>query len=127
WDSLIDLHQRRRQSLGEPGCFSSKKWADFHRDIAQQLLAMGQLRLSVLKLDGQPIAAEYHFAGTNALYVYQGGLEPARCEEEPGRLSMIRCIQQAISEGQQEFDLLRGDEPYKPHWRAESNPTVDVQ
>lgn len=127
WETLIDLHQRRRQSLGEPGCFASAKWANFHRDVAEQLLLAGKLRLSVLQLDGQAIAAEYHFAGNNALYVYQGGLDPDKCAEEPGRLSMICCVKQAIAEGQHEFDLLRGDEPYKPHWRAEQRSTVDVQ
>ncbi|QEG35638.1 GNAT family N-acetyltransferase [Bythopirellula goksoeyrii] len=127
WETLIDLHQRRRQSLGEPGCFASRQWAAFHRDVARQLLKSGKLRLSVLELDGEAIAAEYHFAAADILYVYQGGLDPDRCEEEPGRLSMIRCVQQAIAEGQQEFDLLRGDEPYKPHWRAIPRQTVNIQ
>ncbi len=127
WEILTDLHQRRRQSLGEPGCFASTRWANFHREVAQHLLKSGHLRLSILRLDGEPIAAEYHFGGKDALYVYQGGIDPTRCEEEPGRLSMIRCVQQAIEEGQSEFDLLRGDEPYKPHWRAVPHPTVNIQ
>ncbi|TWU27296.1 GNAT family N-acetyltransferase [Bythopirellula polymerisocia] len=127
WEALIELHQRRRKSLNQPGCFASELWGKFHRDVAQQLLETGHLRLSVLNLDKQPIAAEYHFAGNKALFVYQGGLDPDRCDEEPGKLSMIRCVQQAIAEGQLEFDLLRGDEPYKPHWRAVQFPTMDIQ
>jgi len=61
WSTLVDLHQRRRQSLGEPGCFASPMWAAFHWDVAQQLLRQGTLRLSTLQFDGRPIAAEYHF------------------------------------------------------------------
>ena len=117
WETLIDLHQRRRQALGEPGCFASQLWANFHRDVAQQLLETDHLRLSVLELDHHAIAAEYHLAGKHTVFVYQGGLDPDKCDEEPGKLSMIRCIQRAIAEGQSKFDLLRGDEPYKPHWR----------
>jgi CelD/BcsL family acetyltransferase involved in cellulose biosynthesis len=124
WSTLIDLHQRRRQSLGEPGCFASRTWAAFHWDVAQQLLAEGRLRLSVLELDGRPIAAEYHFVGAAATYAYQGGVDPDRLHDEPGQLSTICSIKRAIDEGQRQFDFLRGDEPYKAHWRATPRSTV---
>lgn len=127
WPLLIDLHQRRRISLGEPGCFASPRWAAFHRDIAKQLLGNGQLRLSWLEIAGQPVAAEYHFAGQHATWAYQGGVDPDRIDEEPGRLSMIRTFQHAIAEGHQQLDLLRGDEPYKAHWRAEPQEIYDIQ
>lgn len=118
WETLIDLHQRRRRSLGEPGCFASIRWAAFQRDIAPRLLAEGRLRLSTLDLDGRPAAAEYHFAGARATYAYQGGVDPDRLAEEPGQLSTICSIKRAIDEGHTQFDFLRGDEPYKAHWRA---------
>jgi len=127
WPILIDLHQRRRNSLGEPGCFASDRWAAFHADVARQLLAVGQLRFSWLELDGQPVAAEYHFAGEQITWAYQGGVDPDRLNDEPGRMSMIRAVQHAIAEGHRQFDLLRGDEPYKPHWRAQPRATFDVQ
>jgi CelD/BcsL family acetyltransferase involved in cellulose biosynthesis len=118
WSTLVDLHQRRRISLGEPGCFASRTWAAFHWEVAQQLLAEGRLRLSLLDLDSQPIAAEYHLAGAGATYAYQGGVEPERLADEPGQLSTLCTIKQAIADGHAHFDLLRGDEPYKAHWRA---------
>jgi CelD/BcsL family acetyltransferase involved in cellulose biosynthesis len=124
WSSLVDLHQRRRTALGEPGCFASRRWAAFHWEVAQQLLAQDRLRLSLLTLDGTPIAAEYHLAGPRITYAYQGGLDPERLGDEPGQLSMICSIQQAIAEGHRQFDLLRGDEPYKAHWRARPQESV---
>ncbi len=127
WPILTDLHQRRRNSLGEPGCFASQRWADFHRDIAQQLLDSGELRLSWLELAGQPVAAEYHFASDRATFAYQGGVDPERLDDEPGRLSTIRTLQYAIAEGHQTFDLMRGDEPYKAHWRAQPIETFDLR
>jgi len=132
WEIFRELHQRRRISLGEPGCFASERWTNFHHEIARRLLESGNLRLSWLELDGRPVAAEYHFAEVgnsdqSLTSAYQGGLDPDRCNEEPGRLSLIRTIQHAIAEGHTHFDLLRGDEPYKPHWRATSKPTRDLQ
>ncbi len=123
WDILVDLHQRRRISLGEPGCFASTVFHSFHREVAERMLRRGQLRISWLDLDGRPAAAEYHFADSTATYAYQGGVDPDRLEEEPGRLSTILCLKHAIDEGHTCFDFLRGDEPYKAHWRATPRPT----
>jgi len=127
WPVLVDLHQRRRKSLGEPGCFASQAFHEFHREAARRMLDRGQLRLSWLALDGTPAAAEYHFADIDATYAYQGGVDPERLEEEPGRLSTIVCLRRAIEEGHKRFDFLRGDEPYKAHWRAEPRATYDYR
>lgn len=127
WPILIDLHQRRRTSMGEPGCFASPSWAAFHRDLAKQMLTTGELSLSWLEIAGQPVAVEYHFAGDRTTWAYQGGVDPDRIDEEPGRLSMICTLQHAIAAGHQFFDLLRGDEAYKAHWRAESTETYDLR
>jgi CelD/BcsL family acetyltransferase involved in cellulose biosynthesis len=91
------------------------------------LLRRGELRISWLTLDGVPVAAEYHLADGEATYAYQGGVEPARLAEEPGRLSTILCLRQAIEEGHKRFDFLRGDEPYKAHWRATPRAKCDYR
>ena len=36
----------------------------------------------------------------------------------------IATIRHAIEQGQHTFDFLRGDEPYKAHWRAEPMNTI---
>jgi hypothetical protein len=127
WDRLVDLHQRRRNSLGEPGCFASARFANFHRNVVEQLWREEKLQLSWIELDGEPVAAEYVLAGNSASYAYQSGLSPERIAENPGQMSLICAIGQAIDSGHQQFDLLRGDEPYKAHWRAQPHATLDVQ
>jgi CelD/BcsL family acetyltransferase involved in cellulose biosynthesis len=127
WNVLVDLHQRRRRSLGEPGCFASRVFHGFHKEVPKRLLARGQLRLSWLALDGAPAAAEYHFADNSTTYAYQGGVDPDRLADEPGRLSTILCLRAAIEEGHTTFDFMRGDEPYKAHWRAAAQPTYDYR
>jgi CelD/BcsL family acetyltransferase involved in cellulose biosynthesis len=124
WEVLIDLHQRRRQRLGQPGCFASPRFESFHRSVAWRLLEAGLLRLHWLTLDGRPIAAEYHIAGTDTIFAYQSGVDPDRLEDEPGRLVTIAVLQRAIADGFRTFDFCRGDEPYKAHFRAEPRPTV---
>ncbi|MEM9352498.1 MAG: GNAT family N-acetyltransferase [Planctomycetota bacterium] len=127
WPVMVDLHQRRRQSLGEPGCFASPRYAAFHADISKRLLQSGKLRLSTTVLDGRPVAAEYHFGDGATTYAYQGGLEPAAESKGPGQLSLMVAIMHAITEGHTTFDLLRGDESYKPHWRAAPRATNNIE
>lgn len=126
WPIFVDLHQRRRQSLGDVGCFVSPSFEAFHEEMARTFLARGHLRLQWLELDGTPIAAEYHLVAGDTLYGYQSGIDPDRLDEEPGRLAGIAVIRQAIDEGLAVYDLLRGDEPYKAHWRARPTPTAQL-
>lgn len=124
---LIDLHQRRRLSLGEPGCFASSAFTVFHDEVMQRFLATQSLRLHWLELDGSPVAAEYHLAGGGMIYGYQAGVDPTRLDDEPGRLAAIATLKLAIDEGRRAFDFLRGDEPYKAHWRAEPRDMQELR
>ncbi len=124
---LINLHQRRRQMLGEPGRFSSPAFAAFHAEVMQSLLAARVLRLQWLELDGVPAAAEYNLAEGGVIYGYQSGVAPELLHEEPGRLSAIAVLRAAVEEGSTAFDFLRGDEPYKAHFRAQPRPLAQYR
>ncbi len=127
FDTLVELHQRRWEACGEKGCFASPRFMAFHREIAQKLLEQGMLRLHWLELDGRPAAAEYHFAAGDTVYAYQSGVEPDLRDEEPGRFAAVATLEQAIDDGYRHVDFLRGDEPYKAHWRAEPQPTAVIR
>jgi CelD/BcsL family acetyltransferase involved in cellulose biosynthesis len=115
---LVDLHQRRRRSLGEPGCFADERFSAFLHEAASRLWEADALRLHWIELHGKPIAAEFHLAGKDGAYAYQAGVDPDALDDEPGRLITVATLRQAIEEGLRWFDFLRGDEPYKAHFRA---------
>ena len=98
-DILVDLHQRRRQMLGEQGCFASARFLGFYRDVVPELFRRGQVQLYWLELDGQPVAAEYHLVGDGMLYVYQAGVDPESMEHQPGKLINLMILRQAIGRG----------------------------
>lgn len=127
FEVLIELHQKRRNSLDQSGCFASSRFTAFHRDIARQLLALEQLRMQWIELDGRPVAAEYSFVGGSTVYYYQGGFEPEVADERPGWLSFAISLRGAIEEGYQAYDFLRGDEPYKASWGATQRPLARVR
>ncbi|HPP51861.1 MAG TPA: GNAT family N-acetyltransferase [Thermoguttaceae bacterium] len=117
-DLLVQLHRQRRRQLGQPDCFVSSRFETFHRQIAPELLAAGLLELHWLEVDGQPTAAEYHLLGDGTIYVYQSGIAPTAECPSPGEWIYLALVRRAIERGCRYFDLLRGDEAYKAHWRA---------
>lgn len=127
WQIFCDLHQRRRISLGEKGCLASDRFADFHAEISRRFFEAGRLRLHWVELEGVPVAVDYAFTGDQTVFCYQSGLNPQYLDEQPGWLDWADSIRQAIEQGYQAFDFMRGDEPYKSIWRAEPIPLLEVR
>jgi len=124
---LVDLHQKRRESLGEPGCFASTQFTTFLHRAAERMFADKTVELHWVEIQGRPAAIDIHLAGGGVSYAYQSGLDPELIDQEPGRLIMTATLQNAIRIGRRAYDLLRGNEPYKAHWRAEPRPNADLR
>jgi CelD/BcsL family acetyltransferase involved in cellulose biosynthesis len=127
FEILVDLHQRRWESLDEGGCFARPGFTPFHRNASERLFQAGCVDLVWLELDGRPLAAEYHLLGSDVVYAYQSGIDPDRLEQEPGRLAVTATIQRSIERSFRSYDFLRGDEPYKAHWRAAPRPMWEIR
>jgi CelD/BcsL family acetyltransferase involved in cellulose biosynthesis len=127
WQALVELHQRRRRSLGQPGCFASEPFGLFLQDISRQFLNSGRLHMVCVEHSGRPIAAGLNFCGGSVTYAYQVGIDPDSLHENPGWLVNTACIRHAIANGQRGFDFLRGDEPYKGHLRALARPSKEIR
>ncbi|MFV2069439.1 MAG: GNAT family N-acetyltransferase [Pirellulales bacterium] len=124
---LVNLHSKRWQIRDQPGVFAATRFAAFHQDVARAMLDHGWLRLSWLELEGRPIAAEYQFARDRGVYAYQSGMDPEMADHQPGNLSMMATVHHSIERGERSIDLMRGDEPYKAHWRARPRPSVELR
>lgn len=124
WRIFIDLHQRRRSSLGQPGCFASPRFESFLHDASRQMLAAGRLQLTYLEIEGQPAATELDLLGGQTVYGYQMGMNPDLAAIQPGNIRLVGLLHAAIASGYRTFDLLRGDEPYKAHWQGRPLPLV---
>ncbi len=113
------LHQMRRKSLGDEGCFTEPRFAAFLQEATQRFLKLGSLRLQWTEVDGEPVAFDCGFNDRHGVYVYQTGFDPTNSDLSPGRLHFQASITRAIQDGHRFFDFLRGDEPYKAHFRAQ--------
>ncbi|HUY32418.1 MAG TPA: GNAT family N-acetyltransferase [Pirellulales bacterium] len=124
---LRDLHQRRRASLGDRGCFASPRFDGFLTEVARRFLALGELRLHWVELDGRPVAAQIDFVSGDTYYNYQSGIAPDAMADKPGWLIQMASLKDAIDEGLPAYDFLRGDEPYKASWRAERHALMELR
>ncbi len=127
WNAMVDLHQRRRQALGEPGCFASSSFTGFLREAADQMRGDGSLQIHLLKIDGQPAAAELHLQGGGVSYAYQSGMAPELIDQQPGHLCHIAAFREALARGQIGYDLCRGSEEYKQRWRPRAQAMRELR
>jgi len=108
--SFVDLHRR---SHPEKERFMDDRMASFFREVAEGFLAGGSLRLAFLTFDGGDAASVFQFRAGGSLLLYNSGYDPAHRTANPGLVLIARCIEEAVAEGAQEYDFLRGKERYK--------------
>ena len=127
--ALVRLHQMRWTSRGEPGVFSSNKFTRFHEMLAPRILAKGWVRLFILSVDDDPIAALYDFVYDNKMYYYQSGFDIEHNRiHSPGLLIRSYAIENAIESGLYECDFLKGDiSGYKAGWRGQTRSILQLR
>lgn len=110
-DKLIELHTNKWNSVGQAGVFDSDNIRNFHKAIAEKQKDI--LDLCFL-LDGNiPVSGTccYDFKGTR--YYYLTGMKPEYKTYSPGIVLLLDRVSNAIQQGLNCFDLLRGQEEYK--------------
>lgn len=118
-EELVALHNMRWRDRGGSDAFDAPDLIAFHEEVTQLALDRGWLRLYLLTLDGRAAAGLYGFQYNATFYFMQSGFDPAYRKQSVGLLAMGLAIKNAIEEGMDECDMLRGDEAYKFHWARE--------
>lgn len=120
---LFRLHALRWRGRGQPGVLDGDVIEAFHREAARRSLRSGMLRLYALRVGADVIAVFYGFTHGKRAYFYLSGFDPEFKNLSPGTLIVAHAIEAAAREGAEEFDFLRGREPYKYWWGAEDRLT----
>jgi CelD/BcsL family acetyltransferase involved in cellulose biosynthesis len=110
-DTLVRLHDDRWR---DGGSIAFSGWRrELHAQFARRALDRGWLRLWLLELDGQTVAAWYGFRHGGAEWFYQSGRDRSAAGDAVGFVLLCHTIREAMNDGMREYRLLRGDEPYK--------------
>ena len=116
----VDLfHEVMRESREEKRDFLGPEREAFFRDIVERMQSAGALRLFLLELEGEPIAAVLAFDYAGCRLLYNSGFRRASASLSAGLLLKALCVKDAIERGLTYFDFLRGAEPYKYHLGAQ--------
>jgi|GEM_PF-151800 len=115
---FVRLHQARQRQKGNAGIFAQNRAVGFHAEVAERFLDKGWLRLYLLAAGEKAIAAIYCYTFGGKFSFYQSGYDPAWGDCSPGALIMLHAVREAIEEGADEFDFLRGEEAYKSLWTS---------
>jgi CelD/BcsL family acetyltransferase involved in cellulose biosynthesis len=124
FSEFLRLHEARWSAQGQPGVLHDAIVRQFHEEVASALLRAGMLRLYVLFVDSCAIASFYGFASGLRTFYYLGGFDPEFARLSPGTLIVGHAIEEAVREGAETFEFLRGREPYKYGWGAKDRLNV---
>ncbi|MFC1491200.1 GNAT family N-acetyltransferase [Nitrospinota bacterium] len=115
---LKEFFQLHALSQPDKADFWNESRCAFFREMAGEMLKLGWLELTIMRVDGHPVAANFALDYEDRIYLYNSGYDPAERELSAGLVLLAQNIEQAIQAGRTSFDLLRGDEPYKYRYAA---------
>lgn len=111
-EALSTLHDGR---WGDTSGFLGS-WGRF-RNAATVGLESGDVRATEVRAaDGTVVATEWDLVTADRIAFYQAGRSTDHEWRGAGSVLRADIIEAAIADGAHEYDLLRGDEPYKAEW-----------
>lgn len=110
---MADFFRLMRSSSTDKSEFLTPEREHFFLDIASVLAARGQLKLLFLEVDNKRVASCVCFDYGNSYFLYNSGYDPEYASLSVGLLNKALCIREAIKQGKNRFEFLRGAERYK--------------
>jgi CelD/BcsL family acetyltransferase involved in cellulose biosynthesis len=124
-ETFFRLHYARWESRGGSSS-ASERVRSFHADFAEAALERGWLRLWLMEVDGDSVAAWYGWRLGERYSYYLAGFEPRWSDASVGLLLLAHTVHEAIDEAASEYDLLLGEEAYKQRFATDARPVETV-
>lgn len=115
-NTFIELHQKRWKDKKEKGAFVDKIFKSFHLSVAKLFHNKGWLSMLFLLVNDIPVSSIYSFDYNNKKYGYLTGYDPNYSKYGVGNIIKLYAIKNCIKKRLKEYDLMRGNEPYKYDW-----------
>jgi CelD/BcsL family acetyltransferase involved in cellulose biosynthesis len=105
WKAELPISLRRNPSIRR-----------FFEALTPALHGSGRLRLWTVRLDGAPIATEYHIQDGDTVVALRSDFDERYREASPGAYLNHQIIRQYFEEGMRIYDMGAGDNEYKLRW-----------
>ncbi|MEW5766871.1 MAG: GNAT family N-acetyltransferase [bacterium] len=113
-DKIVEIHRQRSQVKERASLFETKE--AFVREAVSSFAERGWTDLSTLEIGGKVAAYSLGFDYQNVVYIWNVAFDPTYKSFAPGLLTFRFLIENCMNNGHQEFDFMRGEEPYKEEW-----------
>jgi CelD/BcsL family acetyltransferase involved in cellulose biosynthesis len=96
----------------------------FFTSLSARFSKRSWLRLRSARIGNTSVAMLFTFSFHKRIYLYNMGINPSYVHLSPGIVAIALDIRDAITEGKQYYDFLRGDEEYKFRFGARKQHTL---
>jgi CelD/BcsL family acetyltransferase involved in cellulose biosynthesis len=120
-ESFLALHSMRaelRDTIEHPDRFASPKARRFLFEVCERLASRGVVRVFLLKIRGEVVAARIAFVVGDSMYLYYSGFDPAWKRYGVMTTTVAEAIKYAISRGLRTVNLSAGLDVSKTRWGA---------
>jgi CelD/BcsL family acetyltransferase involved in cellulose biosynthesis len=117
--TFFDLHRARAQAPMRPAHrdrFRLPERRAFLREIAPLLAAHGQLKVGLVRVRGETVAAQMWLEKGNVLFIYYSGHLPSWSKYSVGMVATLETIKDGIARGLSRVEFLKGDGQFKSRW-----------
>ena len=111
--AFFQLYEKR---FAQYPVLTAPSYRKFRSEVVRLFTKNGWLILFMLKLNGQPVAAELCLRSDDTLYAYNSCYDADWSREGTTLILQGNILEYAIRNRFCEYDFLRGEEPYKAHW-----------
>jgi CelD/BcsL family acetyltransferase involved in cellulose biosynthesis len=117
YDACVELARRSWQGSSSTGTtLSHAAVSEFLRETHALAAKAGAVDLSLLKLDGRPIAFHYNYHHEGHVSGLRLGYDPQFSHLSPGHVLYAYCVRDSFQRGDHTFDLGAGSEQAKHGW-----------
>lgn len=113
-EELVQMHQARWKSAGEPGAFASPAFHGFHREMVRQLTPRGLAAVVRARAGQSVLGSILIYFDQNRALVYQAGWSATHTAGKSlGLISDYCCLCECMRRGFDAYDFMAGDSIHK--------------
>ncbi|MEU6893364.1 GNAT family N-acetyltransferase [Streptomyces sp. NPDC046557] len=120
--TLLRLHEKQWRGRGVTPEHLKPRFAEHLTRATRRMVRSGEGRLTEFRLDGQVVAANVTLLSAALSGGYLYGADPDLRDRKVDIATLLLRYEtgRALAEGRPVVSFLRGNEPYKNHWRPET-------
>lgn len=129
FDELLDVSRRSWKAPRRLAIATMPGMVEFFRELTSRASKNGWLRLWVLRLDGRAVATEYQLEADGRVHALRADFDESLPDElSPGTYLSAEIVRSLFArDGVHEYDMGRGDNPYKSRWTTTAHESARLR